>query len=116
MRELSQRRAGLLAQARSKPEEIVGLVLALEAKVRDLEGRLALNSANSSKAPSSDGLKKTAPRSLREKTGRKLRRPAGAPRPHAQAGGKTRPHARPFPGDLPLRTMRRSEFEKPARP
>lgn len=76
MCELSRHREELLAQARSKPEVLVDHVLALEAKVRDLEGRLALNSDNSSKPPSSDGLKKTAPRSLRKKTGRK---PGGQP-------------------------------------
>jgi transposase len=76
MCELSQRREELLAQARRRPEEIVEHVLALEAKVRDLEGRLALNSANSGKPPSTDGLEKPAPRSLRVKTGRK---PGGQP-------------------------------------
>lgn len=76
MCELTRRRKELLAQAHGKPEVIVDQVLALEARVRDLEGRLALNSANSSKPPFSDGLQKPAPRSLRGKTGRK---PGGQP-------------------------------------
>ena len=76
MCELSHRRAELLAEARGQPEIVVELVLTLEAKVRDLEGRLSLNSANSSKPPSSDGLQKPAPCSLRVKTGRK---PGGQP-------------------------------------
>jgi transposase len=51
----------------------------LEAQVADLAARLAQNSQNSSRPPSSDGLAKPAPRSLRGKTGRRPGRPKGQP-------------------------------------
>jgi len=57
---------------------LVELVLTLEQQVRalqqrvaDLEGQLRQNSANSSKPPSSDGLAKPSPKSLRTRSGRK---------------------------------------------
>lgn len=43
----------------------------LEARVQDLENRLSKNSSNSSKPPSSDGLKKKKPKSQRGKSGKK---------------------------------------------
>jgi transposase len=77
------RREELLSQARRHPEAVVDQLLtseqqvkALLEKVRVLEGRLALDSSNSSKPPASDGLAKTSPRNLRKKTGRK---PGGQP-------------------------------------
>src|SRR5664279_3077190 len=62
------RRQELLRQARRHPEVVVDQLLASEQQVKDLkekvsqlEDRQALNSTNSSKPPSSDGLTKAAP-------------------------------------------------------
>lgn len=77
-------RAELLEVARTTPEMLVDLILALQEQVRELQAELkelkeqvAKNSSNSNKPPSSDGLNKPpAPKSLREKTARK---PGGQP-------------------------------------
>jgi transposase len=53
-------------------EELIALVAALKAHIAELERRLGLNSSNSGKPPSSDGLKKPARvTSLRERSGKK---------------------------------------------
>ncbi len=67
------------ALCRLSKDELIDLVLALEARLAELERRLGLNSRNSGKPPSSDGLnkppaskdKRRRSRSLREKSGRK---------------------------------------------
>src|SRR5215472_15403597 len=80
-------REQLLVLVKSEPEAVVDLVLILQEQVRllraevselkqevrELKERLALNSRNSNKPPGSDGLSKpsVAPKSLREKSGRK---------------------------------------------
>ena len=51
----------------------------LEALVAELRARLGQDSRNSSKPPSSDGLAKPSPKSLRGKSGRKPGRPKGQP-------------------------------------
>jgi transposase len=51
----------------------------LQAQVAELRRRLGLNSTNSSKPPSSDGLGKPPPRSLRGRSGRRPGKQPGAP-------------------------------------
>jgi transposase len=50
-----------------------------DAEIADLAARVGSNSRNSSKPPSSDGLAKPAPKSLRGKSGRRPGRPKGQP-------------------------------------
>jgi transposase len=72
-------RENLLAYMHHQAEQIELLKAqnaALQARVDKLEAQLAKNSTNSSKPPSSDGLKKPAPKSRREKGKRK---PGGQP-------------------------------------
>jgi len=72
------RRRQLVELARTCLSALIELVLRLEAEtralrseVKELKDRLALSSRNSSKPPSTDGLAKPAPKSLRKRTGRR---------------------------------------------
>lgn len=57
------------------------VIVELRAEIVELRRQVGLNSRNSSKPPSSDGLAKPAPKSLRRRSGRK---------PGGQAGRATR--------------------------
>jgi len=63
-------RKGLEALAKRKPGRLVDLVLDFQSRLRALEARLAQNSVNSHRPPSSDGYAKPDPKSLRAKSGR----------------------------------------------
>src|ERR1700687_6242011 len=60
------------SEAEPSREQLIPLVAALRAHIAELERRLGLNSSNSGKPPSSDGLRKPARvTSLRERSDKK---------------------------------------------
>ena len=77
--------AAVIVELRAANTEQAGLIATLEARVAELERRLGMDSSNSSKPPSSDGLRKPA-RAARRTDGRaEGRRPGkqpGAPDAH----------------------------------
>ena len=79
LRELLAGRDAEIAALRTRVAEAEGLVADLREQIAELAARVGQNSANSSRPPSSDGLGKPAPKSLRQKTGRKPGRPRGQP-------------------------------------
>src|SRR5258708_1057521 len=86
LRAATWRRRGLLAARAGGMGEREGergvlreQVGGLQSQVADLAARVKMNSQNSSRPPSSDGLAKPAPKSLRGKSGRKPGRPKGQP-------------------------------------
>ena len=81
-------RQGLEGLARRKPGRLVDLVLDFQRRLQALEARLAQNSANSHRPPSSDGYTKPDPKSLRAKSGRKSGGQRGHPGSTLPPAGK----------------------------
>jgi transposase len=79
LRAANARLRELLAAKDAQIEALTGQLEELRAQVADLAAQVRQNSKNSSRPPSSDGLGKPAPKSLRKKTGRKPGRPKGQP-------------------------------------
>jgi transposase len=69
----------LLGERDAQIAELRTLVAALQGQVAELTARVQASSKNSSRPPSSDGLGRPAPKSLRKKTGRRPGRPKGQP-------------------------------------
>ncbi|MCX5233062.1 IS66 family transposase [Streptomyces sp. NBC_00233] len=69
--------ASMVVELRSELAAARAELAVARARIADLEAQLGLNSKNSSKPPSSDGLAKPAPKSLRGKSGRGPGRPKG---------------------------------------
>ena len=86
LRAANARLRGLLAERDAEivvlRDQVAGLLeqaAGLQSQVADLAARVSQNSQDSSKPPSSDGLGKPAPKSLRKKSGRGPGRPKGQP-------------------------------------
>jgi len=79
LRKLLAERDAEIAALRARVAQAEGLAADLREQVAELAARVGQNSANSSRPPSLDGLGKPAPKSLRQRTGRKPGRPKGQP-------------------------------------
>ena len=79
LRELLAERDARLAERDAEIAELRMQLSAVQSQLADLAAQVKTNSRNSGKPPSSDGLGKPAPKSLRGKSGRKPGRPKGQP-------------------------------------
>src|SRR5947208_5324442 len=74
-----EEQAARIAEQAAENAELRQAMAALQSQVADLAAQVKANSRNSSKPPSSDGLAKPSPKSLRGKSGRRPGRPKGQP-------------------------------------
>jgi transposase len=79
LRAANARLRELLAERDAEIGLLREAVAGLQSQVADLAAQVKANSRNSSKPPSSDGLARPAPKSLRGKSGRRPGRPKGQP-------------------------------------
>jgi transposase len=79
LRAANTRLRELLAERDAQIAALLEQMAALQSQVEGLAAQVKSNSRNSSKPPSSDGLAKPAPKSLRGKSGRRPGRPEGQP-------------------------------------
>ena len=77
-----------LCEVVEQNEQLIKKNEELSRRIKKLEGQLAKNSRNSSKPPSSDGLKKPKPKSLRKKNGSQTRRTKRPSRKDIVHGGE----------------------------
>src|ERR1700689_1294503 len=79
LRELLAERDARIEEQAAENAALREQLALLQSLVADLAAQVKANSRNSSKPPSSDGLAKPAPKSLRGKSGRRPGRPKGQP-------------------------------------
>jgi len=79
LRELLAERDRRIAEQAAENAVLREALAGLQSQVADLAAQVKANSRNSSKPPSSDGLAKPAPKSLRGRSGRRPGRPKGQP-------------------------------------
>ncbi len=79
LRELLAERDARIEEQAAENAVLREALAELQSQVADLAARVKANSRNSSKPPSSDGLAKPSPKSLRGKSGRRPGRPKGQP-------------------------------------